>query len=834
MREGPFWVMVSINIKFNKLFIVLQIVFSVVLMPSFATAESRGGNEARLLQISSDEPYYCLSFWMDVLEDPVGNLSVDDIYHSESGYHFETNISDTLNFGVTSSVFWLKFRIGAFAPHESDNASIRILDLGEAFPGRLNWSLYDGSENKLLASGGSRSDNRQIVRLHIEPRPKIFFLRVESETGLIMRPRLFTEDAYFNHVRLTTLWLGVFYGIIIAAAAYNFLLFFSFNDNSYFWYVVHLIFVIFYFLGINGISGAYLLPGRPELLGMLNRFFLVLMMASVALLTRSFLTGHLKTQKSDYVIKVLFIFTFAITVINFVAPARFVNSLFVAIGISMPIMMIIASWRALRKGFRPARTFMIAWGLFFVGVIVFSLTVGGGIHFTSLGFYGFQIGSALAAILLSIALGERIRTLRKERRSFKQSTERVSRILDSIGSGIFLIESKSQKIKEANLAAEKMIGKQRKKIIGKYCWDFIRNAGSEANLSEDLCEPGDCRESQLINVAGEEIPVLKCAKTIELDGRCLILESFVDISDLKNAEASVHRSEAKFRSLFESSRDAVMILDQDGWFVDCNKAALEMFGYRSAEELLGHHPSDISPSAQPSGAESLLLAINYMQEALDKGSCYFEWTHKRLNGEEFPAEIMLSKVEVEGKEMLQALLRDITQRKALEDELKLLASTDPLTGANNRRSFLKRGQYELLRSKRYNYAFSVIIMDIDHFKAVNDTFGHHMGDKVLQSLISHSNNTLRETDMLGRLGGEEFAAILPETDIESAVEVGDRLRQAFQKIRIQSDKGPIRFTVSFGVAMLEKEADTLTTIMNRADAALYKAKETGRNRIVVG
>lgn len=809
--------------------IILLFLF-VQLMPGAIRAEADVRKADKTLRTSLSEDTYNLALWMDILEDESRRLSIDDITSGSFQENYIPNENKALNFGVTSSVFWLRFRVGAAEANNGNGTQERVLDLGEAFAGRVKWSLYNQNGDR-MASGGSRQAKDSYARLEVTAHPRDYYLQVQSTTSFLMYPRLFTWESYLDNIRIKTVWFGLFYGIIFAVAVYNLFLFFSFNDNSYLWYVFHLVFVFLYFAGINGLSSAYILPDRPELQGMLNRSFLGLMIATMALLTRSFLMSRLKTPKIDLMIIALFIAACFMTLLNLIFHARLVVNLLIIMGIIVPSMMVLAAWGALRSGFKPARLFMIAWGLFVIGVVLFALTSGGIIPFSFPGFNGFQIGSAAAAILLSLALSDRIRMLRVERASLKQSMERVTKILDTIECGVFLIESNSRTIMEINNAAENIIGRKREEIIGKPCWQFIRSAEKKGCPIMDLCLSEDHREDSLTSASGENIPVLKSARLIEIGGRDLIIESFVDISDLKRAEEAVRRSEAKFRSLFESSRDAVMILDRNR-YIDCNKAALGIFGCKNAEEFIGKQLSDFTPELQPSGGSSSEEAAKHIENAFERGSYFFEWMHKRLNGEEFPAEIMLSEVEVEGKQMLQALARDITKRKAMEDELKRLASTDPLTGADNRRSFLDKGAYELLRSRRYNHSFSFLMLDIDHFKSINDTFGHYTGDLVLKELVSESKKVLRATDLFGRLGGEEFAVILPETDAETAVKAGERLRNELSNVRVESDQGPVSFTVSIGLAMREGDTDTLVNIMGRADAALYKAKDAGRNRLV--
>jgi diguanylate cyclase (GGDEF)-like protein len=166
-------------------------------------------------------------------------------------------------------------------------------------------------------------------------------------------------------------------------------------------------------------------------------------------------------------------------------------------------------------------------------------------------------------------------------------------------------------------------------------------------------------------------------------------------------------------------------------------------------------------------------------------------------------------------------------------ELRRAATTDPLTGAYNRRSFTDRALAELARGARTNRATSVLMIDADRFKAVNDTYGHGVGDVVLTSLCSSLAAALRPSDLLGRIGGEEFAVVLPETDLASAAVAAERLRSAAQAVRVPVKDGEISFTVSIGVTVLPPGDMSLKTALDRADAALYRAKSEGRNRVAV-
>jgi diguanylate cyclase (GGDEF)-like protein len=176
-------------------------------------------------------------------------------------------------------------------------------------------------------------------------------------------------------------------------------------------------------------------------------------------------------------------------------------------------------------------------------------------------------------------------------------------------------------------------------------------------------------------------------------------------------------------------------------------------------------------------------------------------------------------------------VRDITERKQAEQEFKRLANTDDLTGTLNRRRFLELAQAEVLRAQRYGSPLSLLMLDLDHFKAINDTYGHGVGDLVLRSLVEVSKEVLRVVDVFGRVGGEEFMALLPETNLEGALTVAERLRAAFAARTVTAGGNEIRCTASLGVAVLAPDM-TLEQLMKAADEALYQAKKRGRNQVV--
>ena len=181
------------------------------------------------------------------------------------------------------------------------------------------------------------------------------------------------------------------------------------------------------------------------------------------------------------------------------------------------------------------------------------------------------------------------------------------------------------------------------------------------------------------------------------------------------------------------------------------------------------------------------------------------------------------------------VLREHRTALRQREEMRHLATTDALTGVANRRHFVEAGMHEVKRVLRYGGKLAVLMVDIDHFKVINDTWGHPTGDRSIQALARAMVAGVRDQDMVGRLGGEEFSALLPETDGEGASLIAERLRLAIQEANVvtATDGNIVRFTISIGVAAIADDK-TFEELMSRADKALYQAKNSGRNRVVMG
>lgn len=287
-------------------------------------------------------------------------------------------------------------------------------------------------------------------------------------------------------------------------------------------------------------------------------------------------------------------------------------------------------------------------------------------------------------------------------------------------------------------------------------------------------------------------------------------------------------AENRLRTLFDQSPDPVWIIE-NGLFVECNQAAVTMLGYGSKTELMDTHPSRLSPQLQPDGEESFSKAERMMALACVKGSNRFEWVHTRADGSNFTAEVTLSAIELGGRQAIYCAWQDISERKLANQRIEYLAHYDSLTGLSNRFSLNSRLAQSLLEARREERQLAVLLIDLDRFKVINDSLGHHVGDLLLVETASRLGKVVRGSDIVARLGGDEFVVVLTKlTDPADAGQVATKMLQMLGA-PYQLEGKELHSTPSIGISIFPTNGDDSDVLMKYADAAMYSAKEHGRN-----
>jgi len=275
-------------------------------------------------------------------------------------------------------------------------------------------------------------------------------------------------------------------------------------------------------------------------------------------------------------------------------------------------------------------------------------------------------------------------------------------------------------------------------------------------------------------------------------------------------------------TIFENSPVGMMILESGLRLIDYNKSAKDFFNALNIS--LDYYPIKDLFKTEPALLE--IFKSETTQEfrvMIDGKERFFEISTVPLGSNPLG----------KGTRMLKSI-QDITEKKKVKDALAILATLDSLSGLYNRVAFMKLGQKELSRAKKHNEQLSLLMMDLDSFKTINDTFGHAAGDEVIRKLGNIITTSFRKTDFAGRLGGDEFVVLLKNTSLTEAKRIAEKFRETVFKTKVFYKNQEISFTVSIGVAaMLDIDNnDNIEDILKQADEALYQAKAQGRNCVV--
>jgi diguanylate cyclase (GGDEF)-like protein/PAS domain S-box-containing protein len=302
--------------------------------------------------------------------------------------------------------------------------------------------------------------------------------------------------------------------------------------------------------------------------------------------------------------------------------------------------------------------------------------------------------------------------------------------------------------------------------------------------------------------------------------------------DLSTASTQIHEAldhAAYLGVMLDSIPTPVFVKNVAGQVIDCN-LAFAQFCHAEKEHII-NNPDFINPVEQDREAAELIES-RLLSGASKTLSC--EVNVAQTDGSVSHVMVTRKIFSAGGlgrRSGILGIVVDLTERKQLEDELRVLAETDPLTTASNRRYFMAMSETEFARWRRYQRPFSVMLLDIDHFKKINDTYGHASGDEALKKLVATCREVVRKTDTIARMGGEEFCLMLPETGIDGAALLAERLREAVAQIVTPIEGGTFSFTASIGVSQVLPDDHNIEDVLYRADLLLYEAKNSGRNRV---
>lgn len=404
-------------------------------------------------------------------------------------------------------------------------------------------------------------------------------------------------------------------------------------------------------------------------------------------------------------------------------------------------------------------------------------------------------------------------------------------MLDRLQDGIFAIED--GRLIYVNQRLATMLGYPLDELINRPFLEMVAVADRPLVLERHQARLAGKKvpenyDMRLLTSRGEEI---LCSLNVGLGetgvGATVTVGSVRDVTLQRAALGELEKSKAELKSIFDKLPDVLYRTDMNGIIVMVSPSCFDIIGYRP-EELLGTALSDYY-YVQEERQDVVQVALAGRGKVTQ-----IEARLKHKNGRIiwFSANVSVH-FEPDGKPgYIEGVARDVSASKQMEEQLVALSRTDELTGASNRRHFLDKSEDVIGMMKRYQRPVSMMIADLDNFKLVNDNHGHHAGDLALKAFAEICRGEIRESDIFGRLGGEEFGLLLPETTIQDAQVLAERILSATNSLAISWDGQTIRFTVSIGLIELNEDDTTLNKVMHRADLAMYQAKAQGRNQIV--
>jgi diguanylate cyclase (GGDEF)-like protein/PAS domain S-box-containing protein len=385
-----------------------------------------------------------------------------------------------------------------------------------------------------------------------------------------------------------------------------------------------------------------------------------------------------------------------------------------------------------------------------------------------------------------------------------------------------------------NVQAEKQFGYRRDELVGQKVKNIIPEGFAERLIADGTRSAAEALAQQIgtgIELSGRrrdgsEFPIEIMLSPLESAEGILVTAAIRDISVRQDAEKHLAQMESRYRGLLEAAPDAMVVVNQGGEIVLLNVQAEKQFGYRR-DELVGQKVKNIIPEgfAERLIADALRSAEDALAQQIGTG---IELNGRRKDGSEFPIEIMLSPLESAEGILVTAAIRDITTRKKAEAQMTHSAEHDFLTGLPNRMLLNDRVNQAIILAERHRKKVAVLFLDLDGFKHINDSLGHPIGDKLLQSLAKRLVDCVRGSDTVSRQGGDEFVVLLSEVEqSEDAAIAARRMLKAVAEAH-PIDKHDLHVTTSIGVSVYPDDGLDAETLIKNADTAMYQAKENGQ------
>jgi diguanylate cyclase (GGDEF)-like protein/PAS domain S-box-containing protein len=430
--------------------------------------------------------------------------------------------------------------------------------------------------------------------------------------------------------------------------------------------------------------------------------------------------------------------------------------------------------------------------------------------------FAFETGGRRARLVIAQDVTER----RRAEQRIRESEERYRGLVELSPDAILLVSRLS--IVFANPAAIRFLGaKSESEIIGRPVTDFVAESEQDSlNARVHVAENGipfSTIEQKLIRLDGRGVDSELAGSGFTFEGRPAVQLVARDLTERK-------ATEARFRLLFERNLAGVYRSNTAGRVIECNEACARIFGFDSPAEMMKE--SAVALYDDPADRAQVLTllqgegSLQNLELRMRRKDGSLLWVLENMN---------LVPGEPGQPEILEGTIIDITARKLAQEQLEYQAYHDILTGLPNRLLFTDRIGVALAHARRKERFAAVMFLDLDQFKTINDTLGHSVGDRLLQSVASRLSTCVRAEDTVARMGGDEFTILLPDlADRQGAIKVADKVLEAV-RYPLSIDGMELYISTSIGISMFPEDGADAEALLKSADAAMYRAKDSGRN-----
>lgn len=730
----------------SKKYIYLYICLVAIVTVFFCGIGGYADNGARV-RIDGIQEEYDVTAVMHILEDREKELSSGDMSDPGISSSFVPYKDSSFAGKISASAYWVKLVV----ENGTDEAQNMFLDISKPHLNSIKLYRYDsrGLVREIEAGrdypfGQREIRNRDFVfEIKLLPQAvETIFLRVETESYLQLPVKLYTSKAFVEKEYNTQLFLGIYYGIMLAMFLYNLVLLLALKDRVYFYYILYILWFSAIQLIWDGLAFQFLWPGKPAWDVRSNPFFIALTSYYALQFSRSFLRVAEKSRTADRLISYVLVILVFVGVLTLIIPPAIALKLAVY-GATLALAMCIANIWIIGFHSKEVYLYSIAWAAVFIGVLLNLSAAYGLLPINIITLYSPRVGSAIEVVLLSLALVNRFNRIRQEK-----------------------------------------IMEEKQKVLLKSLHEITKTLTSTHDL--------DILLKYILKSLSEVTKYENGIIILKQEHKYIVKDSLgYAEADLKNKPLEGLWQEKSFRSIIEEDK-AVTLVD----------VRMDCYGInRTAKTFTG-------------------IPISY---------------HKQLFGL-----IVLYSMNSKGINAVEnQIIYDFAgqigitiQNLMLFDRVKKMATIDGLTGAFNRIHFTGLAELAFQELQKSGKPLSLIMIDIDDFKQINDGYGHIAGDKVLRELIACLREVLGPDSIIGRYGGEEFLVLLRGINIEEACLIAESLREAVEKLKIYTDeKRMVQFTISIGVSAAGKDVGNIWSLVEKADRALYLSKQKGKNLV---